>query len=126
MALRVSLVGFVAASALTPPPPATLVLQGSDVGPAFSGQRAAVSNADAARGAAPGFAAMLARWGRVEGYEVDFTRRVGAGTLQDGPIVVKSSASAYRRPGGAHLAFLYATRHLVPTSFVPLRLGFGV
>jgi hypothetical protein len=126
MALRASLVGFAAASALTTAPPATLVLRGSDVGPAFSGQGAAVSNADAARGAPPGFAATLARWGRVDGYQVDFTRRVGAGTLQDGPIAVKSSASAYRGPGGAHLAFLYATRHLVPAGYVPLPLGFGV
>jgi hypothetical protein len=126
MPLRASLVGFAAASALTIPPPATLVLRGSDVGPAFSGQGAAVGNADAARGAPRGFAAKLVRWGRIDGYQVDFTRRVAAGTLQDGPIAVKSSASVYRGSGGAHLAFLYATRHLVPAGLVPLPLGFSV
>jgi hypothetical protein len=84
-----------------------------------------VSNADAARGL-PGYGARLARWGRLEGYDIVFGRRVGPATLQDGPILVESSASLYRGPGGAHSAFTYTRQHFVPPGYVPLQLGFAI
>jgi hypothetical protein len=108
------------------PQPGTLVLRKGDLGAAYSAQGSKVSNADAARGAPAGFAARLRRWGRVDGFEVDFTRRIGVGGLQEGPVEVKSAASLYRTRAGAHGAFVYATRHLVPIGYVPLPLGFSV
>jgi hypothetical protein len=112
-----------AAGAAVPrtPPPATLVLHRADLTTAYTGRGARVDNAAAARGAPPGFAARLARWGRIDGYEVDFTRHTG--TLQDGPLELKSSASVYRRTAGARTAFAYARLHLVPRGYVPLALG---
>lgn len=103
-----------------------LVLRGGDLGATYSGQGSRISNADAARGAPAGLAARLRRWGRVDGYDVDFTRRIGVGGLQDGPVEVKSAASVYGSRVGAHGAFVYATRHDVPTGYVPLALGFSV
>lgn len=108
------------------PQPATLVLRGADVGAAYSGRGAVVSNAEAGRGGPPGFAPRLARWGRIDGYQIDFTRRAGVGTLQDGPLEVKSAASVYRSGDGARRAFVYARGHLVPAGYVPLPLGFTV
>jgi hypothetical protein len=122
--LRVVALALVATSAA--PPPAALVLRQSDVGRAFSGQGAPVSNAEAARGGPPGLEARLVRWGRIGGYEVDFTRAAGAATLQDGPLAIRSSASVYRTDRGARAAFTYATRRLVPAGDVPLALGFSV
>jgi hypothetical protein len=130
MTLRGSLAFFVAASAsataLPGPPLARLVLRGGDVGAAYSGHGATVSNKEAAHGEPSGFGGRLSRWGRIDGYQVDITRRVGFGTLQDGPVDVKSAASVYRSSGGAHEAFVYSTRHLVPPGYVPLPLGFTV
>jgi hypothetical protein len=121
---------FVAATALAAalpgPRAATLVQRGTDVGTAYSGRGAAISNTDAARGAPPGFGAQLARWGRIDGYEVDFTRRAAVANLQDGPIELKSSASRYRSREGAHQAYAYAVHHFVPAGYVPLPLGFRV
>jgi hypothetical protein len=108
------------------PRPQTLVLRRADVGRAYTGRGARVGNAAAAHGAPPGYATKLARWGRIGGYEVDFTRAAGAATLQDGPLLVRSSASVYRSESGAHAAFAYARRHLVPAGYVPLALGFSV
>ena len=115
-----------AAGAAVPrtPPPATLVLRRADLTTGYTGRGARVDNAAAARGAPPGFAAKIARWGRVDGYEVDFTRHTG--TLQDGPLVIRSSASVYRSKSGARAAFAYARRHLVPRGYVPLALGFSI
>jgi len=108
------------------PPPALLVLHRADLGAAYTGRGATVRNAEAARGAPPGFAAKLAQWGRIGGYEIDFTRRVGPATLQDGPLEIKSSASVYRRKAGARAAFAYARRRLIPRGYVPLALGFAL
>jgi hypothetical protein len=106
--------------------PAALVLHRADVGRAYAGRGQRVDNADAARGAPRGFATTLARWGRIDGYEVDFARRASVATLQDGPVAIESSASLYRTASGAHSAFTYSRRHLVPTGYVPLPLGFSV
>ncbi len=108
------------------PNPQTLVLRRADVGHAYTGRGARVSNTDAARDAPPGYTTKLARWGRIGGYEVEFTRSVNAATLQDGPLVVRSSASVYRSETGAHAAFAYARRHFVPAAYAPLALGFSV
>jgi hypothetical protein len=128
LALLLIAAGSVSAVAAEPrtPPPATLVLRRADLSAAYTGRGAPVRNADAARGAPPGFATKLARWGRIDGYEVDFTRRVTPTTLQDGPLEVKSSASVYRTATGARAAFDYARRRLVPRGYVPLALGFAV
>jgi hypothetical protein len=115
-----------AAAAPPTPQPATLVLRRADVGRAYTGRAARVSNADAARGAPPGFAANLARWGRIGGYEIDFRRSASPSTLQDGPLAVTSSASVYRSQTGARAAFAYARRHLVPGGYAPLALGFAL
>jgi len=103
------------------PRPATLVLHRADLGAAYAGRGARVGNAAAARGAPTGFAAKLASWGRIDGYEVDFTRRTGS--LQDGPLEIKSAANVYRSTAGARTAFAYARVHLVPRGYVPLALG---
>jgi hypothetical protein len=108
------------------PPPPALVLRRADVGSAFTGRGGDVTNAEAARGAPAGFAARLVRWGRLEGYDVSFTRTMTPGNLQDGPLAIESSASLYRSAGGAHAAFVYARQHLVPAGYVPLPLGFRV
>jgi hypothetical protein len=108
------------------PQPATLVLRSSDLGPGYTARGVRVGNADAVRGAPPGFAAKLTRWGRVTGFEVDFTRPARQATLQDGPLEVRSSASVYRSATGARAAFAYARGHLVPNGYVPLALGFAV
>jgi hypothetical protein len=113
-------------AAAAAPPAASLVLRRADLGPGYTGRGAHVGNADAARGTPPGFGAKLARWGRVSGYEVDFTRPADPGTLQDGPLEVKSSASVYRSEPGAGAAFAYARGHLVPGGYVQLALGFAV
>ncbi len=115
-----------AAATSRTPQAATLVLRRGDLGPAYTGRGARVGNADAARGGPPGFAAKLARWGRVAGYEVDFTRPARPATLQDGPLGVMSAASVYRRPSGARAAFAFARMHLVPAGYGPLALGFAV
>jgi hypothetical protein len=115
-----------AAAAPRTPQAETLVLRRGDLGRTYTGLGARVGNADAARGAPPGFAAKLARWGRIAGYEVDFTRPARSATLQDGPLEVKSSASVYRSESGAGAAFAYARRHLVPGGYGPLALGFTV
>jgi len=118
-------IGTATASPRTPDP-ATLVLRGTDLGHAYTGRGARVSNTEAARGAPPGFAARLARWGRVGGYEVDFTRPANPAGLQDGPLAVQSTASVYRDETGAGAAFAFARRQLVPGGYVPLALGFAV
>jgi len=69
---------------------------------------------------------MLARWGRVDGYQVDFRRPARPGTLQDGPLEVTSSASVYRSESGGRVAFAYARRHFVPAGYAPLALGFAL
>ena len=108
------------------PAPATLVLRRADLGAGYTGRGVTVDNTAAARGAPPGVVAKLARWGRVGGYEVDFTRRATPATLQDGPLAVTSSASVYRSESGARAAFAYSGRYLVPGGDVPLPLGFAV
>jgi hypothetical protein len=114
------------AGAAHTPPPSALVLHRADLGRAYTGHGVAVSNSDVARGAPVGFAGKLARWGRVDGYEVDFTRALSATGLQDGPLIVTSTASVYRTAGGARASIAYANRRLVPTGYVPLALGFRV
>ncbi len=114
------------ASVRRTPPAAMLVVRRADLRGAYTGQGARVDNTVAARGAPPGFAAKLARWGRIGGYEVDFTRRASPAALQDGPLEIKSSASVYRNKTGARAAFAYARRHLVPRGYVPLVLGFAI
>ena len=121
-----ALAGMAAAALLLLPRPAALVLERADLGSAYTGRGSAVDNADAARGAPAGFAARLARWRRVGGYEITFTRRVRPGGLQDGPLAVQSSVSVYRGERGARASFAYAGKHLVPAGYVPLALGFAV
>jgi hypothetical protein len=123
---RVALVLAGLAFAATPPSPAVLVLHRADVGRAFTGRGQRVDNANAARGGPPGLAARLARWGRVDGYDVEFFRSVGPATLQDGPVTIESSASVYAGRAGAHAAFAYTRQHLVPAGYVPLALGFTI
>jgi hypothetical protein len=101
-------------------------LRRADLGRVYAGRGERVDNVAAARSGPPGFAAKLARWGRVDGYQVDFTRRASLATLQDGPLEVESSASVYSSTSGARAAFTYARQHLVPTGYVPLALGFAV
>jgi hypothetical protein len=116
-----------AAAAAPPTPiPATLVLHRADVGRGYTGRGARVGNRGAARGAPPGFAAKLGRWGRIGGYEVDFRRTANPASLQDGPLEVKSAASVYRTQAGARAAFAYTRQHLVPGGYAPLALGFSV
>jgi hypothetical protein len=115
-----------AAAAPRPPDPASLVLRRADVGRSYAGRGGVVTDADAARGGPAGYAARLARWGRVTGYEIDFTRLANAATLQDGPLAVHSSASVYRSRAGAHAAFAYAPGQLVPGGYAPLPLGFAI
>lgn len=124
--LVVAVVTAAGAAAPRRPQAAKLVLRRGDLGRAYSGRGEQVDNADAARGGPPGLAARLARWGRTAGYEVDFTRLAGPGTLQEGPLEVKSSASVYRGERGARTAFAFARRHLVPAGYVLLPLGFAV
>jgi hypothetical protein len=114
------------AAAAASPDPASLVLRRADIGRAYTGHGVRLDNVDAARGAPPGFAARLARWGRIDGYQVDFARRASLATLQNGPLEVQSSASVYRSASGARAAFTYAHRQLVPAGYVPLALGFAV
>jgi hypothetical protein len=115
-----------ASDAAPRPDPAALVLRRVDVGRVYTAHGAPVRNADAAQGAPRGFGARLVRWGRRGGYEVDFRRRAAPGTLQDGPLLISSSASLYRDASGAHAAFAYARGHLVPAGYAPLALGFAV
>ena len=119
-------IGAAASDAASRPDPAALVLRQADVGRVYAAQGAPVGNADAAQGAPLGFRAKLARWGRLGGYEVDFRRRVRPGGLQEGPLAISSSASVYRGASGAHGAFVYAGRHLVPRGYAPLALGFAI
>jgi hypothetical protein len=95
-------VALVVALAVALPQPSACVLRRSDVGAAFT-----------ASGAPAG----------TNGYRVDFTRRTGS--LQDGPLFVRSSASVYRSARGAREALAYTARH-VATGYVPLPLGFSV
>jgi hypothetical protein len=95
-------VALVVALAVALPQPSACVLRRSDVGPAFT-----------ASGAPAG----------ADGYRVDFTRRTGS--LQDGPLFVRSSANVYRSAVGAHLALVDAARR-VPAGYVSLPPGFSV
>lgn len=106
--------------------PATLVLQQRDLGRAFSGRGARIDNAAAAVGAPAGFAARLALWRRLGGYQAQFTRTAEPATLQDGPLAITSSASVYADAAGAQAAFAYAAKRLVPAGYVPLALGFAI
>jgi hypothetical protein len=98
--VRVAL-GLVAV-ALALPQPSACVLRRADVGAAF-----------AARGAQVGS----------HGYEVVFTRRTGS--LQDGPLLVQSTATVYRSASAAHGSLVYRSHH-VPVGYVPLQLGFSI
>jgi len=112
------------AAAERSPRPSAIVLRRLDVGRAYSGRGMPVSNGDAARGEPAGFAGKLTRWGRIDGYEIDFTRTLSAAGLQVGPLQVNSSATVYRTARGASAAIAYANRHLA--GYVPLALGFEV
>ena len=124
--LLVAVTGPAVAATAASPEPASLVLRRADLGRAYAGRGERVDNIAAARGGPQGFAAKLARWRRIDGYQVDFTRRASLATLQNGPLGVESSASVYGSTSGARAAFNYARRHLVPVGYVPLALGFAV
>jgi hypothetical protein len=93
-------VALVIALAVALPQPSACVLRRSDVGAAFTASGAPVNG---------------------NGYAVVFTRRTGS--LQDGPLFVRSSATVYRSASGAHE---YAARYRASAGYVPLALGFAV
>jgi hypothetical protein len=95
-------VALVVVLAVALPQPSVCVLRQTDVGAAFT-----------ASGAPAG----------VNGYAVVFTRR--SGSLQDGPLFVRSSANVYRSARGAREALARSARH-VASGYVPLPLGFSV
>jgi len=103
-----------------------VVLPRRALGSEYPGRGAPATNAAAARTGPRGFAAKLDIWGRVGGYEVDFTRRITAATLQNGPLEVKSSASVYRTVIGARAALTYGRRQLIPAGYAPLAVSFRV
>jgi hypothetical protein len=105
--------------------PMALTLQRGDLARAWQTESAhAVSNAAAAHDGPPGFAALLRRWGRLGGYRVEFTRAATAKGLQEGALAIQSSASVYRTAAGAHAAFAYDHKHLVPRGTARIALGF--
>jgi hypothetical protein len=105
--------------------PQALVLHRRDIAGTWQTEVAhTVSNAAAARDGPPGFATLLRRWGRLDGYRVELTRAATATGLQEGPLAIQTSASVYRTAAGAHAAFAYDRKHLVPRGTARIALGF--
>lgn len=81
------------------------------------------SNARAAKESKNTTLAQFQNWGRIIGYEADFSRDVSIVSAMTGAVDVESVANVYKTSGGAHSSFADNVKHCNTKPFSPLSLS---